>query len=113
MSETKWSPEPWTFDEYGHVRHAGMRSVCLSGFSLSTGYSGGHGESEVNDRRIVACVNALAGIPIAALESGKLGEALDRATDVLQHTDPECDETNCQTKRELIAALCALGRFKP
>jgi hypothetical protein len=74
MSETKHSPEPWWIDweatkETMVSAAAGNVAVVVSG-EVSVG-------CRPDARRIVACVNALAGIPTEALEAGKLWEALE------------------------------------
>ena len=108
MSETKHSPEPWyqdpedcawlggasVFSEKGPVR------LCEV--------------SEADARRIVACVNACAGLPTEALEAGALGRALDALGDMAsQHRcgcgHPACNR--CADDGENAAALRALGRL--
>jgi len=70
------TPEPWRLYPPGAcVPHYDVRerivSDCPSGRSVSDPIS------EADARRIVACVNACAGIPTEALEAGAVREALD------------------------------------
>ena len=53
---SKYTQEPWVIGDYGAVEHEG-KIIQLSGFSLS-----GMREAKPNAARIVACINALAGI---------------------------------------------------
>jgi hypothetical protein len=65
--ETKWSPEPWRVSASGFLCSATNLVLIDS-----------RGDVPPADlRRIVACVNACAGIPTAALEAGALAKALD------------------------------------
>jgi hypothetical protein len=94
------------------------------------GWNGTDGDADENARRIVACVNACAGIPTEALEAGALGKALDLLDRGIEQTGLGCSvchggsewsgiggdsyaggimhEDGC----ELDAALRALGRLK-
>jgi hypothetical protein len=66
-AETKHSPEPWrVIADYAAMDAYGGQT-CIA--------SGGDGGA-VNARRIVACVNACAGLSTEALEAGALGRAL-------------------------------------
>lgn len=55
--------EPWVFDQYGNVNVNG-ETIRTMGFALSSCKT-----SISNSRRIVACVNACAGIPTEHLEA--------------------------------------------
>ena len=71
MSHTK---EPWSIDEYGRVKADGCNEflgVQVDGFSLNGGE-----ESKANARRIVACVNACAGLSTDDLEKTGLVSAV-------------------------------------
>jgi hypothetical protein len=110
--ETKHSPEPWS---------AGLRDGTFpdeiddaTGFRCAAAY--GHGNSrhpddaaEANARRIVAAVNAVAGIPTEALEAGKLGEALKAAERLA--TACAVDGLYRYETRDVCDALRALGRL--
>jgi len=56
------TPEPWSIDKYGCVTAPSVtalhRSIEVDGFALS-----GSQLAQLNSQRIVACVNACAGIP--------------------------------------------------
>ena len=143
MSETNHSPEPWVIrliDEWRDGepvgpdvrtfgRWAGQRIVegiysAAPGMPAASGNfgdaepiietdSGVYGPSEPDARRIVACVNACAGIPTEALEAGALGKALD-ALAWHGHRGLPCPYAstagpcrNCEADR----ALRALGRL--
>jgi hypothetical protein len=84
MSETKHSPEPWTDLADGIDGPANSHPVVdVDTHSLvARAYGDEVDEAEANARRIVACVNACAGIPTAALESGALAEAIRAAQDL-------------------------------
>lgn len=56
------SPEPWELGYYGTVRDASGRVILASPEDAS----------DDNLRRLVACVNACAGIPTEDLESRKV-----------------------------------------
>lgn len=66
---TNHTPEPWSIDKYGCVTApsvtASHRSIEVGGFSLS-----GSQLAELNSRRIVACINACAGVSNDALDGG-------------------------------------------
>ena len=99
MSENKHTPEPWVFG-YGQTREFGM---CL-GIGLnsvpdwhvvavvSPADSVNHAD-EANARRIVACVNACAGIETGHLEKYGLPDFAQKISDLREQRD------------ELLAAL--------
>lgn len=67
------TPEPWKIGAYGMVVARGEHGGIVIADVPRTD---GDPAAEANARRIVACVNALAGIPIEAIESGVVAEAL-------------------------------------
>lgn len=75
MSENKHTPEPWRTDaECGfpqdiHDSKGNLFLRCGSDFDNEI-------YGEANARRITACVNACAGIPISDLESGDFAKSL-------------------------------------
>ncbi len=77
--ETKHSPEPWTWRR-GSKMDAGMNEVVV-GSTGSVVCATVPQSAEADARRIVAAVNACAGIPTAALEAGALAKALDLLTE--------------------------------
>lgn len=112
MSETKWGREPWVSEgsllldadgevlgalqihDYGDTWEARAEVLC----------------------RIVACVNACAGIPTEALEAGRLGEALTLLGGILDDADRKAAHgnygmANALPRDPLVAALRALGRL--
>lgn len=102
MSETKHSPEPWKLS-HEDIRDAEGRTVLvLSDLWCPVVDADEHADDLA--RRIVACVNACAGIPTAALESGALGKALDACAKAM--TPPNL------LPWPWAAALRALGRLK-
>jgi hypothetical protein len=102
MSETKHSPEPWTWDEgpwgpvSGRVRMGDPGRV----FDVSA----------IDARRIVACVNSCAGIPTDALERGELRRAMDVLTEVISRNP--VDVLSLVEIIDAVKALRALGRLK-
>jgi hypothetical protein len=58
--------EPWVFDQYGNANVNG-ETIRTMGFALSSCKT-----SIANARRIVACVNACAGLSIEMLENAAL-----------------------------------------
>ena len=113
MSETKHSPEPWRLSPagkwYGPSVEAGPEGDG-SRFVLNEGCA-----FDVGDlRRIVACVNACAGIPTEALESGALGKALDAASLAALSGWDSVDgrrSVERQVLSDLFDALRSLGRL--
>ena len=80
--EIKHSPEPWVIDDRDgrpYAINAGREKVIVWGGIACRATTGID-----NARRIVACVNACAGIPTEALEAGALAQALDAAAAVLR-----------------------------
>lgn len=97
--ENKHSPEPWRVvepspDEQVIIDSADGDAVVWDGI-----------ESDPADlRRIVACVNALAGIPTEALEGGALEHALSVLRAAISFLEPDQGQA-------CIASLRALGRL--
>lgn len=54
MIATKWTPGPWSIDEYGHVRDALNKPVELSGASLVCGHRPGSDPAFANTRLLAA-----------------------------------------------------------
>jgi hypothetical protein len=73
------TPEPWAISSDGDVmvNTAPLRKIVVSGFSLSI--AGRDDLAAANARRIVACVNACAGISTDELESKSLSIVLSDA----------------------------------
>jgi hypothetical protein len=109
MSETKHSPEPWWIDW-----EATKETMISAGAgNIAAVYSG---EVSVgcrpDARRIVACVNACAGIETEALENGALAKAL-RAAELIELglRDGDGREVTRARRLALVDALRALGRL--
>ncbi len=116
--ETKYSPEPWRFVDDGK---------WPGGFSVWTGIGIRIFEaSEADARRMVACVNACAGIPTSALESGALAKVLVQlmavqsfasavASDSLRDPDTWALHRGMAgvMRDRCYETLVALGRLKP
>ena len=103
MSEAKHSPEPWR----ALLNGDGPHSIADPDSRVVVSFVDGILRAE-DARRIVAAVNACAGIPIEALEAGAIERALDRLKEALLCYDARMpagwvNETN--------AALRALGRL--
>lgn len=95
-NETKHTPEPWTFsigDSHLYLRGDNGNIVARS-LELSD-----NGAQKANFRRIVACVNACAGLPTATLEAPEPWEA------VICHVSAQRDE--------LAAALRKVRDLEP
>jgi hypothetical protein len=126
MSETKHSPEPWgafRLDVSGTDEFKAYTARCIDQGAPEDFYIvmvekpdgpadvchvGNGPTSAENARRIVACVNALAGIPTEALEAG----ALKRALVALEHAaSPPGARVLRDIRAEAQAALRALGRL--
>lgn len=89
MSETKWSPEPWREDVDGGIEDAkGEPVACGDDYAIDWTY---WSIKPDNRRRVLACVNACAGIPTEALEAGALGKALNALVEV-DRCDNSADE---------------------
>jgi hypothetical protein len=71
--------EPWNLDDYQKVIEANGENMVTTGFALGSGYPVGELESKRD--RIIACVNACAGIENPAdlkAQRDELVEALKR-----------------------------------
>lgn len=97
--ETKHTPEPWSvercFNESGtRDMTAGHTSVEIqhNGFHIGTWVDNEHNGYDPNSRRIVACINACAGIPTEALENGVIGEMKEALVDLLGVADIKADD---------------------
>ena len=113
MAHTK---EPWRIYKHSaaHVENEIGRGVCSTG-GYADNFSNGafHDENEANARRIVACVNALAGYNpdavadvVAALESIAQGEeeVFDEDLGCLV-TVSMCEDEMQEIAREALARL--------
>ncbi len=83
MSENKHTPEPWFVND---KRKIGWMDNAIFLFSEKEGnvvrcYDD-YGTAEANARRIVACVNACAGIPTDQLESGEARYVRNELADI-------------------------------
>jgi hypothetical protein len=123
--EAKHSPEPWgafRLDVSGTDEFKAYTARCIDqgapedfyivmvdkpDGSADVCHVGNGPTSAENARRIVAAVNAVAGIPTAALESGALAKALDAL--VICEASGSCGEYG----RHAFEALRALGRLEP
>jgi hypothetical protein len=127
VSDTKHSPEPWgafRLDVSGTDEFKAYTARCIDQGAPEDFYVvmvekpdgpadvchvGNGPTSAENARRIVACVNACAGLSTEALEAGMLAEALDLSETVSRClSDVEHDGAD-----DLRAALRALGRLEP
>jgi hypothetical protein len=99
MSETKYA-EPWRLSGTGHAVDA--NGIVVGNWNLLP-----H-----DARRIVACVNACAGIETEALENGALAKAL-RAAELIELglRDGDGREVTRARRLALVDALRALGRL--
>lgn len=90
MSENKHTPEPWSiFGKDNHIMGNQFEDAMERGIEHSQWT---HNCTPEDARRITACVNACAGIPISDLESGDFAKslkmfALESATFRRQHDE--------------------------
>jgi len=88
------TPEPWVGPEHIDRRRAGFiragdplpgaeEGQAVAAVSLS------RREWKANQRRIVAAVNAVAGIPVEALEAGAIADLIAAAVEVLAFGYPD------------------------
>lgn len=110
MAETKHSPEPWRSDPDCGAILDSNDNICAEAWQYGTDPEG---TAEANERRIVAAVNACAGIPTAALESGALETALRRLDTVAMaaEEDASAHVSTRSLASQARAALRALGRL--
>lgn len=103
-NEKKWTPEPWHVD--GMCPSAVGESGSGYNNHVATCYSGGTNSADYNADRIVACVNACAGMddPVAEIELLRKMDsgAIVRETDSFITMQAERD-----TAREKLAKLRA------
>jgi len=116
MSETKHSPEPWRRGEEHETKVEIQEAappyrliLTVHGTGRLGGCSPDHAVMDANARRIVACVNACAGLDIGGMETESLQDALF-ALEVLVD-----DDESVAARRLAIAqgrhALRSLGRL--
>lgn len=113
MSERTWTKEPWVAvrDDIGvevaTVAHVGDYRVGVA----TPGYPGGnyrdtdYGTDAEDARRIVACVNALAGLPTAAIEAGVVGDMVAAFERIAIH-----DEGPAREEAEAVLDRLGLAR---
>lgn len=72
----EYTPEPWAcpIDDEGN-----SAVVAKDGYLVTFAFPNGDAADKANGRRIVACVNALAGIPTEAIEGGVIAELVEAA----------------------------------
>lgn len=96
MSETKHTPEPWVQDE-GNLRCVGTPKSWYPRqvYDIVTVLEGGpeyrdeaNSKAEANAHRIVACVNALAGVDDPAAELARL-RRVEQAARAYVEADPD------------------------
>jgi hypothetical protein len=96
--ENMWSPEPWRVDGADVVLSASGGTVVESPWT----YPGG------DLRRIVACVNACAGLPVEALEAGALADLIADVV-VMRLAVDLTHPVSVEAGQRVDAALRALG----
>jgi len=81
MSENKHTPEPWICRDNQHYNIGTSEGYAIADMAFE--YSSlGQEELKANARRIVACVNACAGIPTDQLESGEARYVRNELADI-------------------------------
>ena len=73
---SKHTQEPWSFDKYENII-AKSEQLLLVGISTPIGTGLWREEGKANARRIVACVNALAGLTTEQIEDGAFAKMRD------------------------------------
>ena len=92
MSEQNHTPEPWSIDRFGGI-NAGEELLLLGGIRTPMTAGQRMDEGKANARRIVACVNACAGISTDALEAeGSAVMGWNRAARKLINATKQRDE---------------------
>lgn len=73
-----WTPEPWKVGPYPEFSH--NKVVCITNTEtyVFSDTAIGEDEDQANAERIVACVNACAGISTEALEQGVVKELYEQ-----------------------------------
>lgn len=104
MTQEAYTPEPWRFVPW-HIEEGASAVRAPDGHLICST------ASDANSRRIVACVNALAGIPIEAIESGVVAE-LVKAADAIERYLRETPHHNATQAAALRAALAKLEASK-
>lgn len=99
---SSWTKEPWGRDPRVAMRVVadGDRGICSTGgfFNLQRSEEV-HDENLANAERIVACVNALSGVPDPGALLGEVREVLDAARAALEYT------VEAERAKRRIAAL--------
>lgn len=90
MSENKHTPEPWAIDPDDRPNmHWNNHIVSEANPNIAICFMAHDGteqneRGEANARRVVACVNACAGIPTEALESGEARSVRDELATIAE-----------------------------
>ncbi len=79
------TPEPWAFVPW-HIEEGPSAVRAPAGHLVC------NTASDIDARRIVACVNACAGIPIEFLESGGVAKLVEAASALIANRDANCFE---------------------
>jgi len=98
MNEAKHTVEPWTADEFGNLG-AGEPEYILGMMAW---------EPEANARRIVACVNACAGVPTEVVEKYTHETALRVALVTQRDEIRQLEQRNA----ELVEALTQISNYE-
>lgn len=104
MSHTE---EPWNFHTYDGITHITDSNNNLA-IARLTSYGGVYGASEANARRIVACINACAGLSTDDIEKTGLVSAVGHQ---LLNADKERDQL-LELCGELFEALNKINEWK-
>ncbi len=106
MARNEWSPEPWRRGEEHELKVEIVDAKgCEVGRVHGRLFIEGGDAMEANFRRILACVNACAGIPTEALEAGGLQQVIGWLEDWKRDEPEKCPNG-------VYAALRALGRLE-
>ena len=100
---SKHTAEPWSFDKYDNII-AGTEMLLFGGIRTPMAAGPGRVEGRANASRIVACVNACAGVDTDLLEAGELDKPTMLVIQENKDLKHRCDE--------LLAALDDITKIK-
>lgn len=103
-NEQKWTPEPWKVDKYGSITANGRDTVLIQGAASSCSAGPSRDIGNANRDRVIACVNACAGMDDPAAEIAKLRRDLE-ANIESRHMEGAAFNKCLHLRDELSAAL--------
>lgn len=105
MSDKQHTPEPWKHVGQGDIIGANNDDTCAAYLRADIG--------DANARRIVACVNACAGIPTDVLEDKSILKADDDLRIKREELEKQRDELLALIKNDAFAmSFQSLGQYR-